>query len=176
MKTSFLLLLQFTGILSLIPVIKIVSSNNLMNLNSYNLRYDMTGIYLKFDFDSEMSFLPYEVYQIIVSEYSSEYVPCEQKNINFDGKEFEAFWCDREGIAFFSNLNLITEKYVIKINAADLFTVIDNEYYFRFISSRNIENIVIDKNLSDLMKVELLDNDDFTIHNETFIYQFGDDD
>ena len=176
MKTFFLLMFQLSNILSLIPITKIIIGGDLKSLNRYNLRYDASGIFLKFDFDSEISFLPYEIYKIIITDYVlSDYIPCDEKKIVVNGNEYETFRCDPSGLNLFTNFYLITEKYAIKINYENLFTLIDNEYYFRFVSLRNVENIVIDKNLCDLMKVKL-DNDDFIIYNETFVYQFEDDD
>ena len=176
MKTFFLLMFQLSNILSLIPITKIIIGGDLKSLNRYNLRYDASGIFLKFDFDSEISFLPYEIYKIIISDYVlSDYVPCDEKKIEVNGIEYETFRCDSEGIHLFTNFYLITEKYAIKINSENLFNFMNNDYYFRFLSLRNVENIIIDKNLSDLMKVEL-NNNDFIIRNESFIYQFEDDD
>ena len=175
MKILFLLSLQLCYILSLIPVIKIIITDNLNEFYSFDLRYDTSGIFLDFDNDSELSFIPYEIYKIIENKYINDVYACEGRKIVINNNEYEGFICYSGALSFFKNWYLITEKYVIKIKSSKLFVLKDEYYFFRFVSSRNVENIIIDKQLSDSMKVELLGNDDFIIHNEEYIYQFEDD-
>ena len=174
MKILFLISLQLCYILSLIPVLKIIITDNLNKLNFFHLMYDTSGIFLDFYNDSEFSFIPYEIYKIIFSKYVTDVYPCEGKKIVINENEYESFWCYPGGMGFFRNWYLITEKYAIKIDSSKLFILKNDNYYFRFVSSRNVENIVIDKKLSDLMEVEILDNDDFIINNVDYIHQFDD--
>ena len=174
-KILFLILVQVSISLPLIPVSKFILSDNFNDMKFYDLRYDITGTYLTFDQEAEFSFLPYEIYYIIENYATgSEEVDCTDKKIEINGIQYNAFWCEESSFQMFDDINLITEKYSIKIPSSEFFVVYNEKYYFRFISSKNVEHIVLDKELINFMDIEFLDNDDYIIHNEKCINEFSD--
>ena len=173
MNKLLLLSLQICYISTLIPTLKFIISENLNDLSSIDLRYDTSGMFLDFDNNSEVSFIPYEIYKIITDKYTNKEL-CEKKEIVVNDNQYETFWCYPGALGFFRNINLITEKYAIKISSSSLFIYKDDNYYFRFVSSRNVENFIFGKKLINLMKIEFLDNDDFIINNKECIHQFED--
>ena len=174
-RTIILLLTNFSIVLSLTKVSRVIISNNINKLYFYNTKREIFGTYLTFDKNAEFSFLPYEIFSIL-SNYiiQSDDILCDKSKININNTEYEAFICDKEvsGILkedilyLLENINFITNKYAIKIPHEMLFILKDGSNYLRFVSSRNVEHIVLDKELIDLMNVEFLNNDNFIIHNK----------
>ena len=167
-KRMVLLLINFSIVLSLTKVSRFIISNDINNLKSFDIIREIFGTYLTFDKNAEFSFLPYEIFDIIYYYVfqSDEYLTCKESKININNTEFKAITCGKNILTYFENFNFITAKYAIKFSNEMLFVLKDNLYYLRFVSSRNVEHIVLDKEIINLMNIEFLDNDNFIINNK----------
>ena len=166
-KIIILLLANFSIVLSLTKVSRIIISNNISNLFTYDTKREIFGTYLTFDKNAEFSLVPYEVFNIISSYvFGREDIICDESKIKKDNIEYEAIVCNEMILSLFENFNFITNKYAIKFTNKMLFVSKDDLYYLRFVSSRNVEHIFLDKELIDLMKIEFRDNDNFVINNK----------
>ena len=166
-KTITLFIINFSIVLSLTKVSRIIISDNINDLYFYDSKRAIFGTYLTFDKNAEFSFLPYEVYDIIY-EYAmgkDDFI-CERSKIDINKTEYDAIVCNEAILSFFDNFNFITAKYAIKVPYKKLFISKDNLYYLRFITSRNVEHIVFDKELIDYMDIEFLGDDNFIINNK----------
>lgn len=174
-KIFLFVLIQISISLPLIPVSKFILSDNVNNMKFYDLRYDITGTYLTFDKEAEFSFLPYEIYSIIENYATgTEEIDCDAKKIEINGVQYQAFWCGEISLNMFDDINLITEKYSIKIPSSEFFVDYNERKYFRFVSSKNVEHIVLDKVLINFMNIKFLDNDDYIIQNKNCTNEFKD--
>ena len=61
---------------SIIPIYKILLSDNVNNITELNYKIDTKGIGLTFDSNSEYNLLPYDLFYVIKSIYSSIYFDC----------------------------------------------------------------------------------------------------
>ena len=169
-KILFLISIQVSISLPLIPVSKLILCNFVNSIKYYDLRYDITGTYLTFDKEAEFSFFPYEIYNVIKSYAPGiDEVYCSDKKIDVNETEYTALWCENNPSKLFSDINILTEKYSMKIPSSEMFVIYNGQYYLRFLSSKNVEHIVLDKELISFMNVEFLDNNDYIIHNEKCI-------
>lgn len=164
------------------PLYKISFAKDLKDFSFYTYRRDIKGIGIIFDYNSEFSQLPGNLFLEIkgMLEKKMEQTP--------DSVWIEDFFDDYKVIIsdYYSNylfpINFIMENFGIKI--PDKFFFIQENFglIFRFFSNFKNDNIIIGKDLIDLMNIEFMNNDnnnngnEFIIHNQDFILNLDDND
>ena len=161
------------------PLYKFLLSENINNLDSnsdkiFNHFCNIKGNGIVFNNEINVNIMPINLFSEIFNFFYITYeeiLMVEMKNKD-DYKEmiFYSFYNT------FETVNFILEDICITIPIKDLF--IKNKkknYTFRFIGKENEDNIVLGKDLIELMNIEFIGNDNFIIHNKDFIAKFDDD-
>ena len=126
------------------------------------------GVGIIFDYNSEINLIPNHLFRQIKRIMNMSIIDI----YSIIAKKYEIY----EELLIFGEINniisyhFITEKIGITIPIDYLFNRTNfEEFAFIFLTQENQENIVIGKNLIDLMKIEFNDNGDFIINNKEFI-------
>ena len=161
----------------IIPIYKIILSSNLNELyksNSYNLILnDVKGIGLIFDINSEINIIPKHLIKYIKNYYDhfeetiSELIPNKKYN-EYDELILYYYYGGSESIHF------IFEKMGISIPVIELLTYEEDYQKLKFLSKENQENIIIGKDLIELMNINLKDINNIII-NEKYITKVDDE-
>ena len=163
------------------PIYKLIITSNLNYVNVTNLAYyinyslNTKGVGIKFDYNSEINIIPYHLFnQIrkIIEIFIDGYLFIKDKDNNY--KELLLIGYMDDIISF----HFITENIGITIPNNVLFPLNISEIgrsTFTFLTKENQENIIIGKNLMDLMKIEFNNENDFIIRNDEFISKVNDE-
>ena len=160
------------------PIYKIIFSPNLNELdsNTYNfILNDIKGIGLIFDPNSTINLMPMHLMRHI-NKYYEHFEEVMVDFIPRDNGYSEIILNYYYGGA--ESLHLIMENSGISIPFAELFVFIyeENIHKFKFLTKENQENIIIGKDLIELMGVDLKDVNKFVINNEKYISKLEDED
>ena len=177
----FILFINFISILnqisSIFPIKKILLSQELSNLDlTSNLKLELgtKGYGLLFNNNSNISLIPYFLFNQLVSHYRSfEDVivgPIYTQNEYLELIIY-AYIKDYEYLHFIlENMDIsIPLKYYLTPKKEE-----SQKYGMRFFSRKDQEYIVFGKDLIDIMEIEFEGQNNFTIHNSEFISTFGD--
>ena len=163
------------------PIYKLIITSNLNHVNVTNLRnyinYSLNtkGIGIKFDYNSEINIIPYHLFnqlRKIILIYTDGNLFVKDKGNNYQELLL---------IGYIDNIisfHFITENIGITIpnNVLFPFNISDiGKSTFTFLTKENQENIIIGKNLMDLMKIEFNDKNAFIIKNDEFISKVNDE-
>ena len=177
LKWSFL----FVQTLSIFPLYKIILIDNInkfkseTNLNRFYL--ESKGIGILFNNNSEVSSIPMNLFQEIVTFYriADDYLIDKIEDIKNGYKQYLIIESTRPK----ETLHFILKDYGITFPLKHLFYSLEDEedfvYYFRFVSKEDQENIIIGKDLIQLMNVTFTGNDNFIINNSEFISKLDND-
>ena len=178
LKCSYL----FSQTSSNIPLYKIIIIKDINEMKSEkkNLNYyylESKGIGITFNKNSDVSVIPMNLFQDIITYYkiSNDFVLDKIENIQNGYKQFLIL----ESIRPRETIHFIIKDYGITIPLNQLFYSIEDEedfvYYFRFLSKEDQENIIIGNDLIQLMNITFIGNDNFIINNNEFISKLDND-
>ena len=153
------------------PIYKIIISQNLNQLdtNNYNLILnDIKGIGLIFDPNSKINLMPMHLMKHINKyfEHFEEVIPdLIPKDNGYSELILNYYYGGTE------SFHLIMENTGISIPFGEIFAFLyeENIHKFKFLTKENQENIIIGKDLIELMDVDLKDVNKFVINNEKYI-------
>ena len=177
----FILIINFISILnqisSIFPIKKILLSQELSKLDlisNIKLELGSKGYGLIFNNNSNISLIPYYLFDQIVTHYRSfEDVIVGPINTQDEYQELiiYAYIKDYEYLHFIlENMDIsIPLKYYLTAKKEE-----SQKYGMRFFSRKDQEYIVFGKDLIDIMEIEFEGQNNFTIHNSEFISTFGD--
>ena len=163
------------------PIYKLIITSNLNHVNVTNLRdyinYSLNtkGVGIKFDYNSEINIIPYHLFnqlRKIIVVYTDGYLFVKDKENNYQELLLIGY------IDNIISIHFITENIGITIpnNVLFPFNISDiGKSTFTFLTKENQENIIIGRNLMDLMKIEFNDLNDFIIKNDEFISKVNDE-
>ena len=163
------------------PIYKLIITSNLNHVNVTNLRdyinYSLNtkGVGIKFDYNSEINIIPYHLFnqlRKIIVVYTDGYLFVKDKENNYQELLLIGY------IDNIISIHFITENIGITIpnNVLFPFNISDiGKSTFTFLTKENQENIIIGRNLMDLMKIEFNDINDFIIKNDEFISKVNDE-
>ena len=163
------------------PIYKLIITSNLNHVNVTNLRdyinYSLNtkGVGIKFDYNSEINIIPYHLFnqlRKIIVVYTDGYLFVKDKGNNYQELLLIGY------IDNIISIHFITENIGITIpnNVLFPFNISDiGKSTFTFLTKENQENIIIGRNLMDLMKIEFNDINDFIIKNDEFISKVNDE-
>ena len=176
----FILIINFISILnqisSIFPIKKILLSQELSNLelvSNIKLELGTKGYGLLFNNNSNISLIPYYLFDQIVTHYRSfEDVIVGPINTQDEYQELIIYAYIKD----YEYLHFILENMDISIPLKYYLTEKEEtqKYGMRFISRKDQEYIVFGKDLIDIMEIEFEGQNNFTIHNSEFISTFGD--
>ena len=171
--------IQNGNISSIYPIYKILLSENVDYLDSSEARFfnqylNPKGIGLIFDFNTNISIIPINLFSRIFYFYHLTYYEFLSFRLKDNGDYQEIILYDK--YKSLELIHFILENMGIVIPLDLMFTLnSNNEYIFRFIGKKDAEYIVFGKDLIDLMNIEFKSNNYFEIHNKNFIVKFGDE-
>ena len=163
------------------PIYKLIITSNINHVNVTNLRdyinYSLNtkGVGIKFDYNSEINIIPYHLFnqlRKIIVVYTDGYLFVKDKGNNYQELLLIGY------IDNIISIHFITENIGITIpnNVLFPFNISDiGKSTFTFLTKENQENIIIGRNLMDLMKIEFNDTNDFIIKNDEFISKVNDE-
>ena len=169
-----ILLIIILKIYSNFPVYKIIISNNTNEINEYDDRIITKGTALIFDPNSEYNLFPYDYFNLLKEYYSSMYLGCFPFFFKLENG-LTTLKCEFYEDLRLDTLNIITEDFGIKIPTKYLFY---DKKYFVFSTSEEQENIIIGKNLMNLMEANIIEENNknkIIINNNDFIIKIDDD-
>ena len=157
------------------PIYKIVLSPNLSKIaqnSNYNLIVnDLKGIGLIFDSDSDINLIPQHLMKYIELYYNH----FEETITNYIQKQDG---CLELIIQYYyggtESLHFIFEKNGISIPINELLIYEEDMHKFKFKTKKNQENIIIGKELTELLGIDLNDLNNFNI-NEKYITKIEDE-
>ena len=154
------------------PIKKVIFSNDINKLysrSSIQVNFESKGYGLLFNPNSNISFIPYHLFNDIKSYfYSDEQIDHSVKYYE-DGKQEMIIDANIEGNNF-ETIHFIFEKFGISI-PLEYFLIKKEKkqhYGMRFFSKENQEYIEFGKDLIDIMNLEFNDEKNFVIHNNIF--------
>ena len=158
------------------PIYKIALSPNLSQItknSNYNLIVnDLKGIGLIFDSDSDINLIPQQLMKYIELYYNhfeetiTNYIPKEDGYLELI---IQYYYGGTESLHF------IFEKKGISIPINELLTYEEDIHKFKFRTKENQENIIIGKELIDLLGIDLKDLNDINV-NEKYISKIEEED
>ena len=163
------------------PLYKIIAIDNInkfkseTNLNHFYI--ESKGIGINFNNNSDVSSIPMNLFQEIVTFYriADDYLIDKIEDIKNGYKQYLIIESTRPK----ETINFILKDYGITFPLKQLFYSLEDEedfvYYFRFVSREDQENIIIGKDLIQLMNVTFIDKDNFIINNSEFISKLDND-
>ena len=147
-----------------------INSNNMTSINYLYFSLNTKGVGIIFDYNSEINLIPYHLIKQI-KRYIEIYL--------LDGYSFlKEKENELQELKFFGymfkiiSFNFITANIGINIPNDVLFPKEPNvieQFSFAFLTKEDQDNIIIGKNLIDLMKLEFNDKNEFIINNKSFI-------
>ena len=169
-----LLLFRFIESSIIYPVHNLIITTNLNHINFINENYffyslNTKGIGIIFDYNSEINLIPYHLLKKI------------KKLVEIYLQDCYSFIRDKENnyqeLYFFGYMNndlsfhFITDQLGITFPNDILFPkFLDSigKFSFCFLSKESQDNIIIGKNLMDLMEIKFLEKNEFIINNRSF--------
>ena len=142
----------------------------LINEDYFYYSLNTKGVGIIFDYNSEINLIPFYLFKQI------------KKILDIWNLDNYSFIKDKDNnyqeLIFYGYLNniisfhFITDSIGLTFPNDILFPKVLNtigSYTFSFLSKENQENIIIGKNMTDSMKIEFLENNEFIINNKDFI-------
>ena len=171
----------FSQISTVFPLKKLILTQNIkeFKLNSRFKNYDeeTKGVGIIFNNDSEISIMPKQIFHNIYRFYEIVHDEIIYKIETLSNGYSQLLLL--ESNRPYERLHLILENIGITFPLQVLFFSIEEEedfaYYFRFLTNEEQENIIIGKDLIELMNITLIDNNKFIINNREFISEVEDD-
>ena len=164
---------SFSKITQIIPLYKLLIAgdiNKLKEKEKYNICIKPKGVGIIFNKTSEISIMPEQLFYEITKYYKVVYDLIDKVETTKNGYSlYLIIECLRPD----ETIHFILKDMGITIPLKILFY--DNEedegmvYYFRFLTKKDQENIIIGKDLIDLMDITFIDNTNFIINNKNFI-------
>ena len=159
------------------PLYKLIIAEDVERIGqpyTYSSVLDLKGIGIIFNNSYNISVMPYRLLSFIHQFYKAGYDDI--------GDYFEKL---PNGYYLFSiisslykyeTIHFILENLGIAMPLNVVFMKVEreNEYNFRFFGDENIENIIIGKDLIELMDINFKPDNDFTINNDSFILKVKD--
>ena len=162
---------------NIFPVYKVILSQNINNLDNsinmnYNFKINTKGIGIVFDYNSDISFIPFPLFREIYRFYLDMYY----KYLYFDTKTKEDYFMLRLSgkREILDPIHFILKDRGIRIPINFLFKKGDDidDYTYIPMVKEGEENIIIGKDLISVMDIEFKDND-LIIHNEDFVIKLN---
>ena len=171
----------FSKISSIFPLYKLVIAGNINNfkLNKVykDFSYEAKGIGIMFNNDSDISLMPMQLFHDIYKFYeiADDGLLYKIEALPNGLSQYFIFESNRP----FEIIHLILEDSGITFPLKYLFFDKEEEedfvYFFRFLSTEEQENIIIGKDLIELMNITFIDNNNFVINNKDFISKIEED-
>ena len=164
---------SFSQITQIIPLYKLLIAgdiNKFKEKEKYNICIQPKGIGIIFNQTSEISIIPEQLFYEITKYYQVVYDLIDKVEQTRNGY---SLYLIVECLRPDETIHFILKDMGITIPLKILFY--DNEedegmvYYFRFLTKKDQENIIIGKDLIDLMDITFIDNNNFIINNKSFI-------
>ena len=161
---------QITQIIPLYKLLIAGDINKFKEKEKYNICLKPKGIGIIFNQTSEISIIPEQLFYEITKYYQVVYDLIDKVEQTRNGYSlYLIIECLRPDETIHFILKDMGRTIPLKI----LFY--DNEkdegmvYYFRFLTKKDQENIIIGKDLIDLMDITFIDNNNFIINNKSFV-------
>ena len=161
---------QITQIIPLYKLLIAGDINKFKEKEKYNICFKPKGIGIIFNQTSEISIIPEQLFYEITKYYQEVYDLIDKVEQTRNGYSlYLIIECLRPD----ETIHFILKDMGITIPLKILFY--DNEedegmvYYFRFLTKKDQENIIIGKDLIDLMDITFIDNNNFIINNKSFL-------
>ena len=164
---------SFSQITQIIPLYKLLIAgdiNKFKEKEKYNIFIKPKGVGIIFNQTSEISIIPEQLFYEITKYYQVAYDLIDKLEQTRNGYSlYLIIECLRPD----ETIHFILKDMGITIPLKILFY--DNEedegmvYYFRFLTKKDQENIIIGKDLIDLMDITFIGNNNFIINNKSFI-------
>jgi hypothetical protein len=164
---------SFSQITQIIPLYKLLIAgdiNKLKEKEKYNICIKPKGVGIIFNKTSEISIMPEQLFYEITKYYKVVYDLIDKVETTKNGYSlYLIIECLRPD----ETIHFILKDMGITIPLKTLFYDNDEDegmvYYFRFLTKKDQENIIIGKDLIDLMDITFIDNTNFIINNKSFI-------
>ena len=164
---------SFSQITQIIPLYKLLIAgdiNKLKEKEKYNICIKPKGVGIIFNKTSEISIMPEQLFYEITKYYHVVYDLIDKVETTKNGYSlYLIIECLRPD----ETIHFILKDMGITIPLKTLFYDNDEDegmvYYFRFLTKKDQENIIIGKDLIDLMDITFIDNTNFIINNKNFI-------
>jgi len=164
---------SFSQITQVIPLYKVLIAgdiNKFKEKEKYNICIKPKGVGIIFNKTSEVSIMPEQLFSEITSYYRIVYDLIDKVEPTKNGYNlYLIIECLRPD----ETIHFILRDMGITIPLKTLFYDNDEDegmvYYFRFLTRKDQENIIIGKDLIDLMDITFVDNTNFIINNKSFV-------
>ena len=164
---------SFSQITQVIPLYKVLIAgdiNKFKEKEKYNICIKPKGVGIIFNKTSEVSIMPEQLFSEITSYYRIVYDLIDKVEPTKNGCNlYLIIECLRPD----ETIHFILRDMGITIPLKTLFYDNDEDegmvYYFRFLTRKDQENIIIGKDLIDLMDITFVDNTNFIINNKSFV-------
>ena len=164
---------SFSQITQIIPLYKLLIAgdiNKLKEKEKYNICIKPKGVGIIFNKTSEISIMPEQLFYEITKYYKVVYDLIDKVE---QTKNRYSLYLIIECLRPDETIHFILKDMGITIPLKTLFYDNDEDegmvYYFRFLTKKDQENIIIGKDLIDLMDITFIDNNNFIINNKSFI-------
>ena len=159
---------------SIIPIYKLLIAGDLNNFRSselYNFCYETKGVGLIFNNNSDISVMPKQIFNFINRYYDLTYNSLIGHIKIMPNGYYQYILIESNRPP--ETIHFILKDIGITFPLKELFFSKEDEedlvYYFRFLSKDDQENIIIGKDLIELMDIKFIDNDNFIINNKDYI-------
>ena len=159
---------------SIIPIYKLLIAGDLNNFRSselYNFCYETKGVGLIFNNNSDISVMPKQIFTFINRYYDLAYNSLIGQIEIMPNGYYQYILIESNRPP--ETIHFILKDMGITFPLKELFFSLEDEedfvYYFRFLSKDDQENIIIGKDLIELMDIKFIDNDNFIINNKDYI-------
>ena len=171
----------FSNVSSNFPLYKLIITKDINKFKLENkfkhFYFETKGVGIIFDNNSDISFIPKQIFYEIYKFYEKAHEEFIQKIELLSNGNSQYILI--ESLKPCETIHLILKDYGITIPSKELFFSKENEedfvYYFRFYTNEEQENIVIGKDLIELMNITFKDNNNFIINNKDYKSQIEDE-